>query len=229
MFDERARVWFTARVRSPDNPAFCRKGSNHPSARAFPLERANRHLSMYDPKTGMFTLISTCFPTHHLVFAEDTNHTLWTSSGGAGGEVVGWLNRRLFEQTGDEERSQGWTPLILDTNGNGKRDDYAEPDQPLDPAKDKRIAAGLYGIAVSPVDGSVWGSALGFPGTLIRLNPGPNPTETALAEVYEYPLHIGGYGVRGMDIDRNGVAWSSLASGHHASLDRTESDRQALP
>jgi len=28
-------------------------------------------------------LISTCFPTHHLVFAEDANHTLWTSSGGA--------------------------------------------------------------------------------------------------------------------------------------------------
>jgi hypothetical protein len=220
MFDERARVWFTARVRSPENPAFCRRGSNHPSARSFPLERANRHLSMYEPKTGMFTLISTCFPTHHLVFAEDTNHTLWTSSGGAGGEVVGWLNRRLFEETGDEERSQGWTPLILDTNGNGKRDDYAEPDQPLDPARDKRIAAGLYGIAVSPVDGSVWGSALGFPGTLIRLNPGPNPTETALAEVFEYPLHIGGYGVRGMDIDRNGVTWSSLASGHLASFDR---------
>jgi hypothetical protein len=220
MFDERARVWFTARVRSPDNPAFCRKGSTHPSAKSFPLERANRHLSMYDPKTGMFTLISTCFPTHHLVFAEDANHTLWTSSGGAGGEVVGWLNRRLFEQTGDETRSQGWTPLILDTNGNGKRDDYAEPDQPLDPAKDKRIAAGFYGIAVSPLDGSVWGSALGFPGTLIRLNPGPNPSETALAEIFEYPLHIGGYGVRGMDIDRNGVVWSSLASGHLASFDR---------
>jgi hypothetical protein len=220
MFDERARVWFTARVRSPDNPAFCRKGSNHPSAKSFPLERANRHLSMYDPKTAMFTLISTCFPTHHLVFAEDANHTLWTSSGGAGGEVVGWLNRRLFEQTGDETRSQGWTPLILDTNGNGKRDDYAEPDQPLDPAKDKRIAAGFYGIAVSPLDGSVWGSALGFPGTLIRLNPGPNPTETALAEVFEIPLHMGGYGVRGMDIDRNGVVWSSLASGHLASFDR---------
>ena len=37
---------------SAANPAFCRKGSDHPSAKAFPVERSNRHLSMYDPKTG---------------------------------------------------------------------------------------------------------------------------------------------------------------------------------
>ncbi|MDB5922060.1 MAG: hypothetical protein JWN13_996 [Betaproteobacteria bacterium] len=219
MFDERARVWFTARVRSPENPAFCRKGSSHPSAKVFPIDRANRHLSMYDPKTAMFTLISTCFQTHHLVFAEDANETLWTS-GDAGNQVVGWFNRKLFEETGDEERSQGWTPLVLDTNGNGKRDEWVEPNQPLDPSKDKRIAAGFYGVAVNPVDGSVWGSALGFPGTLVRINPGPNPSVTALAEVFEYPLEMNGYGVRGMDIDRNGVVWSSLASGHLASFDR---------
>jgi hypothetical protein len=28
---------------------------------------------MYDPASGKFTLISTCFPTHHLIFAEDAN------------------------------------------------------------------------------------------------------------------------------------------------------------
>ncbi|MFL5533101.1 MAG: carboxypeptidase-like regulatory domain-containing protein, partial [Gemmatimonadales bacterium] len=49
MFDEHGRVWFTSRVRPPENPAFCRKGSAHPSAQLFPLERSNRHLSMYDP------------------------------------------------------------------------------------------------------------------------------------------------------------------------------------
>ena len=217
MYDEQARVWFTARVRHPDNPAFCRKGSAHPSAKVFPMERANRHLSMYDPKSGRFTLISTCYSTHHLVFAEDSNHTLWTSGGGP---VVGWLNRRLFEETGDEERAQGWTPLVLDTNGNGKRDDYVEPNQPVDPNKDKRIATGFYGVAVSPVDGSIWGSSLGFPGSVVRVNPGPDPTHTALTEVYELPLAMNGYGVRGMDIDRNGVVWSSLASGHLASFDR---------
>ena len=99
-------------------------------------------------------------------------------------------------------RSQGWTPLILDTNGNGKRDEWVEPDQPVDPTKDKRIVAGLYGIAVSPVDGSVWGSVLVYPGQIIRVDLGSNPSETALSEVYEVPLDEGAYGIRGMDIDR---------------------------
>ncbi len=220
MFDEKGRVWFTARVRPPENPDFCKKGSSHPSAKVFPLQSATRHLSMYDPKSKKFTLISTCFPTHHLVFAEDANHTLWTSSGAAASGVVGWLNRKMFEETGDEEKSQGWAPFILDTNGNGKRDDYVEPNQPVDPTKDKRVVAGLYGVAVSPVDGSVWGTSLGFPGYVVRVNPGPNPTETALAEIYEAPVEMNGYGVRGMDIDRNGVVWVSLASGHLGSFDR---------
>ena len=147
MFDEKGRVWFTSRVRSPDNPAFCKKGSEHPSAMMFPLERSNRQLSMYEPETGKITLISTCFQTHHLVFAEDANNTLWTSAGGPQSGVIGWLNRKMFEETGDEEKSQGWTALMLDTNGNGKRDDYVEPNEPVDPAKDKRINAAIYSVA----------------------------------------------------------------------------------
>ncbi len=218
MMDEKGRAWFTARIRPPANPDFCKKGSNHPSAKVFPLEQSNRHLSMYDPATGKFTLISTCFPTHHLIFAEDTNNTLWTSAGVTGPAVVGWLNRKMFEQTGDEEKSQGWTPFILDTNGNGRRDEYVEPNQPVDPTKDKRVMVNLYSVAVNPVDGSVWGTSLGFPGHVVRVNPGPSPTETALAEIYEPPFP--GYGPRGGDIDRDGVFWASLASGHLASFDR---------
>jgi hypothetical protein len=218
MFDEKGRVWFTSRVRAPENPAFCKKGSEHPSAKLFPLERSNRQLSLYDPGTGKITLISTCFPTHHLVFAEDANHTLWTSAGGPQSGVIGWLNRKMFEETGDEEKSQGWTALVLDTNGNGKPDNYVEPNETVDPNKDKRINAALYSVAVNPVDNSIWGTSLGFPGYVLRLNPGPNPPETALAEVFEPPLP--GYGPRGGDIDRNGVFWASLSSGHLASFDR---------
>ena len=218
MFDEKGRVWFTSRVRGQQNPAFCGKGSNHPSARIFPVERSNRQLSMYDPKTGKFTLIDTCFGTHHLYFAEDADNTLWASSGGAANEVLGWLNRKVFEETGDEQKAQGWTPFILDTNGNGRRDDYVGPNDPIDPKKDKRIVAGFYGLAPSPVDGSIWGSVLGYPGYIIRLNPGSNPPETALTEVFEPPFP--GYSPRGMDIDRKGVVWAPLASGHFASFDR---------
>ena len=216
MFDERGRVWFTARVRAPRNPDFCRKG--HPSAQVLPLESANRHLSMFDPASGKFTLISTCFSTHHLVFAEDANHTLWTSAGGASNPVLGWLNRRLFEETGDEQRAQGWTPFVLDTNGNGQRDEWVEPDAPIDPAKDKRVVTGLYAVAVNPVDGSIWGTSRAFPGYVVRVNPGPDPARTALTEIYEPPLP--GYGPRGGDIDRDGVFWASLSSGHLGSFDR---------
>ena len=92
------------------------------------------------------------------------------------------------------------------------------------PTKDKRINAGLYSVAPAP-DGSVWGSSLGFPGGIVRLTPGANPPETALAEYYEPPYDnpkapVQGFSPRGMDIDRNGVAWVALASGHMASFDR---------
>src|SRR2546427_87388 len=219
MLDEKGRVWFTSRVGPAANPDFCKRGSEHPSAKLTPVESSNRHLSVYEPKTGKITLIRTCFPTHHLVFAEDANNTLWTSAGGPQSGVIGWLNRKMFDATGDEVRSQGWTALILDTNGNGKRDeDYVEPNQPVDPAKDKRIVAAFYGIGVNPDDGTIWGTVLGFPGYVIRLDPGSNPPATALAEVFEPPLP--GYGPRGMDIDRRGVVWTPLSSGHMASFDR---------
>jgi hypothetical protein len=222
MLDEKGRVWFTSVIRPGENPAYCKGGSTHPSAKVFPLDRSGRQLAMYDPASKKFTLIDTCFSTHHLQFAEDANNTLWTSSGGGGG-AVGWLNRKMFEETGDEQRSQGWTPLILDTNGNGKRDVYTEPNEAIDPNKDHRINAGFYGLAVA-ADGSVWGSVLGMPGALVRLVPGSNPSETALAEYYEFPWNkdgvIQGYSPRGLDVDRNGVVWAPLASGHFASFDR---------
>jgi hypothetical protein len=221
MLDQDGRLWITATVRPPENPAFCKAGSKHPSAKIFPVERASRHLGLYDPKTKKYTHISTCFSTHHLMFAEDENHTLWTSGGG---QVVGWLNTKKYLETGDEESSQGWTALILDTNGNGKRDKFVEPDQPVDPKLDKRITRGLYAVSPAP-DGSVWGSSLGYPGAVIRLDPGSDPAATAITEYYELPLNesgepVEGFSPRGMDVDRNGVAWVALASGHMASFDR---------
>jgi hypothetical protein len=221
MLDDKGRVWLTSVVRPADNPDFCREGSSHPSARVFPVNRAGRHLAVYDPKTDKLTHISTCFSTHHLMFAEDENNTLWTSGGG---QVVGWLNTKMFDETGDEARSQGWTPLIMDTNGNGRRDEYVQPNEPVDPTKDKRFGSGLYAVAPAP-DGSVWGTTLGFPGAVVRLVPGPNPSETALVEVYELPwgnprASGQGFSPRGGDVDRNGVYWTALASGHLASFDR---------
>jgi len=242
MFDERGRVWYTARIRPRDNPAFCKAGSSLPSAQLTPVENSGRQLEMYDPATKQISMIDTCFGTHHLVFASDANNTLWTSSGGGGG-VVGWLNTKMWDQTHDAAKSQGWTALVLDTNGNGKRDAYAEGEQRVattpsgeslgtasalnaasGPAKDTRLNAAFYAVAVGK-DGMVWGTVLGFPGGIVRLNPGPNPRETALAEYYEVPWNdpkaaVWGFSPRGMDVDGNGVVWVALASGHLGSFDR---------
>ena len=216
MLDETGRVWYTARLRGPDNPDFCREGSAHPSAQLFPTERANRHLSMYDPESEEYSFIDTCYSTHHLQFAEDENDTLWTSGGN---DVVGWLDTKKYDETGDSMAAVGWAPLILDTNGNGKRDDWVEPGEPMDPNLDTRLSASFYSIMPNPADGSVWGAtSFNFPGAVIRLDPGTNPPETALAEVFNIPLP--GFSSRGSDIDRNGVVWVSLGSGHLGEFDR---------
>ncbi len=221
--DEHGRVWTAQKIRPNETPEFCRPGSSHPSAKLFPINESGRQVSVYDPRTKQFTLVDLCFATHHLAFAEDANDTLWFCSGG--GEVVGWLNTKVFDETKDEAKAQGWTAFILDTNGNGKRDAYVEPNQPIDPTKDKRIISPFYGVIPSPVDGSIWGSVLGFPGSIVRLNLGSNPPATTLAEIYELPYgnpaaSVQGYGPRGIDIDRNGVVWTGVSSGHLASFDR---------
>ena len=214
MFDKKGRVWIGATVRGMNNPAFCKKGSDHPSAKVFPLDRSPRQVAMLDPKTMKYTFIDTCFGTHHPQFGYDANDTLWLSGTGP---VAGWVNTRMFDETGDAAKSQGWSPFVLDTNGNGKRDDYVEPNQPVDPNGDKRIVpgSGPYAVMPSPVDGSIWytvGVFAGSPGFL-RFDPA-----TGLSEVYNVPQN--GFGIRGGDIDKNGVAWGSLSSGHLASFDR---------
>ena len=216
MLDQDGRVWLTARIRAADNPEFCREGSTHPSAQHFPTTRASRQLAMIDPANFEYTFVDTCFSTHHLQFAYDDNNTLWTSGDR---NVVGWLDTNKLLETGDAAASQGWAPVILDNNGNGRVDEWTEPGQPADADKDRRVPKGFYAVMPNPADDSVWGSnAFTYPGSITRMLPGENPPLTTLSEVYEPPLP--GFGVRGADIDKNGVVWVSLGSGHLGEFDR---------
>jgi hypothetical protein len=216
MFDQQGRLWLAATVRGMENPAFCKKGSDHPSAKIFPLDKSARQVAMLDPKTMKYSFIDTCFGTHHPQFGFDDHNTLWLSGTGT---VVGWVDTKVFDETGDAAKAQGWSPFILDTNANGKRDDFVEPNQPIDPAKDKRIVAGSgpYAVMPSPVDGSIWYTVGVFGGTPAFLRYDP---KTQLSEVYNVPAP--GYGIRGGDIDKKGVLWGSLSSGHLASFDRSK-------
>jgi hypothetical protein len=211
MLDQSGRVWYTARIRAADNPAFCKQGSNLSSAKDFPIDTSERQVAVYDPKSGKYTFVDTCFSTHHLQFSADPNNTLWTSGGH---EVVGWLDTKKFDLTGDAAASQGWAPFVLDINGNGKLDAWTEPGQPLDPTRDQRLPVSFYAVMPNPADGSVWGTvAFRYPGAIVRFDP-----RTRLSEIYNVPAP--GFGVRGGDIDRNGVVWVSLASGHLGEFDR---------
>ena len=218
--DKQARVWIAARVRQNQTTPFCREGSNHPSAKAFPIVQSGRQIQVYDPKTKQVTTIDTCFGTHHLNL--DDKDVLWFSGSGV---VEGFFNTRVYLETKDEQKAQGWTPFILDTNGNGKRDAFVDVDQAMDPTKDKRINVPFYGVGPSPVDGAIWGSTLGMPGGIVRLVPGSDPTNTALAEYYEVPFHDtkasgSGFAPRGMDVDSKDVVWTTLSSGQLANFDR---------
>ena len=216
MLDRKGRVWMAATGHVPENPDFCKKGSKHPSAVEFPLDRTNRRVTMYDPATKKYTAYQTCFGSHHLQFGYDANETVWMSTGGGGGNV-GWINTKMLDETGDIEKSQGWTPIVIDTNGDGVRGEWTEPGQPMDPKKDMRIGPTFYAVMPSPVDGSIWGGIRGNPGAVVRLDPGKNPHK-ALSEIYYVPMP--GFGVRGADIDKQGRAVVSLASGHMGIFDR---------
>ena len=215
-FDKQGRIWLAATVRGQANPDFCKKGSDNAYAKAFPLDKSQRQVAMLDPKTMKYTFVDTCFATHHPQFGYDADNTLWFSGTGP---VAGWVNTRVFEETGDAQKAQGWAPWVLDTNGNGKLDDFTQPNALADPNKDMRITGGSgpYSVMPNPKDGSIWyaiGTFAGPPGFL-RFDP-----KTKLSEVYYIPKP--GFGIRGGDIDGNGVLWGSGSSGHLMSFDRSK-------
>ena len=228
MMDAQGRVWMTHQIRGPGNPAWCREGSDNPYAQHYPLNRAARHVAYYDPATEDVELIDTCFNTHHLQFGYEDGERLYLSSVGP---VIGWLDVDLYEETGDAQAAQGWCPLIVDTNGDGRITEWVGRAGDVDPALDKEMGGGWYGIVPDPTaDSVVWAASGGVPGQIVRLELGDNPPETCVAEYYQPPFEnpdapIQGFSPRGIDISTDGIVWTALSgSGHMASFDRSRCD-----
>lgn len=221
MMDTNGRVWITTSIRGSVNPEFCREGSSNRFAKYYPLARSVKQAGYYDPTSQKFTLIDTCFGTHHLQFAEDPDQTLYFSD--PAGTATGWINTKKFDETGDEQASQGWCPTVIDTNGDGViTRPWNEPGAALDAKLDTRLNIGSYGIIVNPVDNTLWGATdeVEVPGQVFRLERGSNPPLTCKTERYMLPRKRG-YRPRGIDVDRNGVIWTALAgSAQLASFDR---------
>ena len=234
MMDHKGRVWFTVQTRL-DIASYCKKGSDNIFAKNFPItDITNPNLiraqiagmDYYDPKSGMFGILDMCFGGGHTAFGYDKDETLYITPRRMNG--LGWINTRMWDETHDSEKSQGWCPAVIDTNGDGKTGPFNGPGDPIDPKLDHYIGGGTgYIIAVSPTDESVWQSLLTPPGSIMRMVKGDNPPETCTTEVYAPPFSFTDvskqqyYSPEGVDIDSNGVVWTALAgSGHLASFDR---------
>ena len=214
------------------------KGSDHPSAKVFPIEQlepapvdvrsedaevhADQHLLPdASPRSSPRTRTTRCGPR---------------AAAPAPG-VVGWLNRKMFEETGDEQKSQGWTPFVLDTNGNGKRDEWVEPEPAGRSGEGQaRRTSASTASPYNPADGSIWGTSLGFPGYVVRVDPGHESDRNrahgnlraavrrATARAAATSTATASSGRR----SRAAISASSTAASARAAQ-RPDRDRQALP
>jgi hypothetical protein len=214
MFDDKGRVWLAATVRGRPNPAWCKQGSDHPSAKVFPLNDSSRQVAVYDPKTKKYDFVDTCYGTHHPQFGYDADNTLWLSGSGP---VAGWVNTRIWDEIKDAQKAVGWFPFVLDTNGNGKLDEYTDAGKPAEAGKDARFnpGSGPYAVMPHPTDGSIWYTSGVFAGTpgFLRFDP-----KTKLSEFYAVPKEA--IGLRGGDIGADGVLYGSGSGGHLVAFDR---------
>jgi len=240
MIDSKGRVWTTSKIRPNQDPAWCSDPSNK-YADWYPLRASGRQASYYDPKTKQWTLIDTCYSTHHLQFDNDADETLYFNE--LIGPIFGWVDTKVYDQTRDEQKAVGWCGQVVDTNGDGKitrpwnapgvgadsllyQGDTAgggnsaggRGQDASDPKRDSMVRFSLYAVIPSPVDNAVWGVSEQFPGYLVRMDRGNNPPSSCRTQVFRVPDP--GFDPRGVDIDSKGVVWTALAgSSHLASFD----------
>jgi len=252
MLDQKGRVWITDSTRGRqitsrsekgvkiENPlgtraAYCYDGSNKYS-KYYPMPGENRSaIFIHDPANPQVEHIPMCFGIHHLAFAYDPANTLWFSGDS---DVYGFINTKIWDETKDMSKAQGWCPGVVDTNGDGKitpdrtqwnkqRNDGAYVN--FDAKKDTHIFGGGYGIDAAPKDGTIWyaKNRLKMPTGLVRVDPGKSPPETCISEYYEPPLGPDGknyvaFDARGIGVDTNGIAHTTFGDGKIATLDRTK-------
>jgi hypothetical protein len=240
--DHEGRLWVSVENRPPQAPDFCKASAGNVYAKAWESAQVSKNatndfrfqdtlqhvgkrmpwesppgwgLEVYDPKTLKFESIDLCFGQSHAIFADDKDETLFFSLRTGG---LAWFKTRVWEQTHDVAKAQGWCAPVIDYNGDGKSGPFTMPSEPPDPKLDRLGAVDGYGISINPADGSVWYTAPGpVPGRIVRATPGSNPPSTCTTEVYEPPFNnpkLPGemhYTPRGVDVDSTGLVWTELS------------------
>ncbi|MCP5319781.1 MAG: carboxypeptidase regulatory-like domain-containing protein [Pseudomonadales bacterium] len=239
MMDAQGRIWSTTFNRNPeDQPDWCKEGSQQPFARFFPLDAAigrPSQVSVFDPATDTTREIDTCFGTHHLQFGYDDGQTLYLSGDS---RVMGWVDTRKFDATGDSAASVGWCPMVIDTSGDGRIGESVARGEARLPTQDQRFEGFLYGMGVNPRDDSVWyawytdgrggyGSPFfAIPGGIVRMERGTDAPATCHVELFVPPVdskreRIEVFNPRGVDVGSDGIAWVAFGSGHLGRFDRS--------
>ena len=249
MLDGTGRLWMSDIRGEGPNPDFCTDGAKSPFAKLYPTTaKVGREIVLFDPATKKMQLIPTCFGTHHLQFSWEADNVLYFSGDP---NVMGWIDTKVWDETHDPAKAEGWCPMVLDTNGDGKvTQDKTAWNEPANTslagegvvenakakeaadaaakAKDTRISGFLYAMGISPKDNSVWFAkyAPSVPSGLVRFVPGKHPPETCQTEYYEPPKLPNGeyaaFNMRGVDLDSNGIAWAAFGSGQLGRFDRSK-------
>jgi hypothetical protein len=214
------RVLVTDRIRKDPTkqPDFCGKDSSNPFGQYFPLKQSYKQVAIYKPDTKTWEFIDTCFGADHNVI--DKNNFIYFGQT----DAIGWIDLNTWDRTHDAEKSQGWCPAVIDTNGTGKIEQgWTEPNEPVIAGRDHRIHFGAYGIAYNPKEDSVWAAGIGRGDrTLLRLVKGDHPPMTCRAEVYT-PPDDGVFGSGGVAATSDGLVWQNWrVSGHFSSFDRSK-------
>lgn len=251
MFDQKGRIWSTIVGMEGPSPSYCLEPNQSPFAKFYPRRfPTGRQIALYEPGTGKpVELIPTCFNTHHLAFDTDANNTVYFSGDTT---VVGWFNTNEWDRSHDANKAQGWCPMVLDTNSDGKispdsktwngavggetggggeenAGKAAKALEVKDPTKDTQFTGFPYGLNVDYNDHSVWASiwrpAL-VPSGIARTEIGKNPPLTCKSEYFEPPRRADGtypaYNNRGLEVDSKGVVWAAFGSGQLGRFDRKQ-------
>jgi len=208
MLDEQGRVWMTQPIRPgtpQDLPAWTKSAiateTNDPAELelAYKLRQSRGNgmqLGFFDTRTRKFVGVDTIYNTHHLQF--DKEGRIWTN---APGDVValGMLDSKKVDPA-NPEGTEGAAQKAL---------------MRIDPATQKPVTGQGYGVAVNPIDGTVW-----------QTSPNVNGPENKIfkydpktGKFKDYPLAPPGRVSHGADFSTDGMFWFSAGSGHLGRFD----------
>lgn len=250
LIDGKGRVWMPTVSTASTEPDYCKDGSVPSSKYFPLDRKKAAQIALYDPVTKKVENVPLCVGGNHANFtfsgdnimylSGDTqviswiNTDVWDKTHDVK-KATGWCPM-VLDTNGDgkidPDRSkwvQAGDPLKNVSGEEGSRPTSEDPakkeaDAKASAGKDTQISRYLYGMSVAK-DGSVWEAAYVpyVPSGLVHLIPGKNPPESCKAEYYEPPMKNGKYaafGIRGVGIDSEGLAWAAFSSGQVGSFDR---------